>query len=485
MASTSTTPFFYRHVPKNVLLICLSLIIFPLSAAITFFSLFYSFLYPEEKPSEGRYGGPRKTILVTGVSMSKGLTISRLLSQHTSHRIIGADIEPIPLISPGRWSKSISAFYRLINPSSSNTDPYVDSLVAVLLEERVDLWISCSSVVSAVEDGRVVDIARKSMGPSFQAIQFSPDVVQQLHAKDTFVEYVKSLGLPIPESHRCTSSADVHGILSSAIESKELAGKENKFIMKPIGVNDRARKSTMTLLPLTTPDETESYLRSLELSKENPFQLQQYISGPEYCTHALVIRGIVKAFTACPSSDLLMHYEALPPASPLTKQMLEFTEKVAEDGGGDFTGHLSFDFLAERDDKGTDLKLYAIECNPRAHTAVSLFTRTPEMADAYLDVFPHRKQREGIIFPRAPTHSYYWMGHDLVTFLIMPLLEILCGNIVLRNLGGNARTLSDHLVYWRDGTFDIWDPVPFLVLYHVYWPMQFVLCILREKTWSR
>lgn len=485
MASTSASPFFYRHVPKNVLLISLSLITFPLSAFITFFSLIYSFLRPRSKPQEAKYGGLRKTILVTGVSMSKGLAISRVLSQYTSHRIIGADIEPIPLISPGRWSKSISAFYRLNSPTVSNTDSYVDSLVAVLLKERADLWISCSSVVSAIENGRVVDIARKSMGPSFQAIQASPTIVEKLHSKDSFVEYIESLDLPVPESHRCTSSADVHGILSSAMEGNELLGRVKRFMMKPAGVDTRAEDSILTLLPLATPQETENYIRKLGLSKERPFQMQQYISGPKYSTNSLVIRGVVRAFTAFPSSNLPMHYETLPPDSPLTRQMLEFTERVAEDCGDDFTGHLSFDFLAEGQDKDSKAILYAIECNTQANTAVALFTSTPEVADAYLDVFPNRKKCKGVIFPREPTHNYYWIGHDLVTLLIIPLLEILYGNIALRKWRGNTQLLSDHMLYWRDGMFEVWDPLPFLVLYHVYWPIQFALCILNGKKWSR
>lgn len=417
-----------------------------------------------------------KTILVTGISMTKGLTIARLLRLNTPHTILGADIEPIPFTSPGRYSASIRKFFRLQTPDGDDTEPYIDSLLSVIKREKVDLWISCSSVVSAVEDGEVAKLAQIALGSKFQAIQFSPEVVEKLHSKDRFVEYIKSLGLMVPESYRVTSSDEAMGALHR--------GKGKKYIMKPVGVDDRARANMMTLLPFKSPSETNSYIQRLRVSKENPFQLQQYIDGPEYCTHALVIRGTVKAFVACPSSDLLMHYSALDPKSTLTQKMLRFTEKVASDGGSSFTGHLSFDFLVEGE--GEDVKLYPIECNPRAHTAVVLFEKTPEMADAYLDVFTDgRKKREGAIFPERPIDSYCWMGHELVTLLIIPLLTLLLGQGTLQGAKSDVAKFWNHLVCWRDGTFELWDPLPFLVLYHVYWPAQFLNSLIKGKTWSR
>jgi hypothetical protein len=40
-------------------------------------------------------------------------------------------------------------------------------------------------------------------------------------------------------------------------------------------------------------------------------------------------------------------------------------------------------------------------------------------------------------------------------------------------------------VYWRDGTLTVDDPVPFFVLYHVYWPARFVESLRTGKGWSR
>ena len=165
-------PFYYSHVWKNVLLLALSAVC---AAARR-----------------------RKTILVTGVSMTKSLTIARNLSQHTPHRIIGADISAL---SPGRFSNAIAKYYRLDTPSGDDAEPYIDSILSIIQREKVDLWISCSSVVAAVEDGQVVRLAEKQakeQGRKFEAVQFREDVVEKFHEKDKFIDYIESLGLPIP-----------------------------------------------------------------------------------------------------------------------------------------------------------------------------------------------------------------------------------------------------------------------------------------------
>lgn len=526
-------PFYYHHVWKNVLLLGLSLITLPVSLAVVFVSLAVSKLHAQrtatflkEDKNHGAAVQQRRTILVTGVSMTKGLTIARNLSQHTPHRIIGADISTL---SPGRFSSAIAKYYRLDAPSGDDAEPYIDSILSIMRKEKVDLWISCSSVIAAVEDGQVVRLAEKQakeQGRRFEAIQFHEDVVEKFHEKDKFIDYIDSLDLTVPESHRCTSPSEALDILMRELHSNSPRAprKPNgvkppgkKYIMKPIGVDDKARNNMMTLLPFSTVDATTSYIRSLNISKSTPFQLQQYIKGREYCTHALVVRGKVKAFTSCPSLELLMHYEPLPASSSLNQAMLEFTERVCNDGGASFTGHLSFDFVVESaNDDGNEIekasqsqsqtrtvdaiKLYPIESNPRAHTAVVLFAQTPEMADAYLSVFtaspttPTTKKDNARspppapappVFPRTPTHNYYWLGHDLVSLGILPILNLLSGHASRQAVLHDLSTLWTHIAYWKDGTFALDDPWPFVVLYHVYWPARFVDALWRREPWSR
>lgn len=499
-------PFYYGHVWKNVLLLLLSAVCAPLSAAVVLFSVAASKLhgrrnitFSREDRKHGAAVQQRKTILVTGVSMTKGLAIARNLAQHTPHRVIGADISAL---SPGRFSNALAKYYVLDTPSGDDAEPYIDSILHIIQAEKVNLWISCSSVVAAVEDGRVVRLAEaqaKAQNRRFEAIQFREDVVEKFHEKDKFIDYIASLDLPTPESHRCTTPHSALDVLmrelhrtptkanSSSRKSKNPSSAPRKqFIMKPIGVDDKARNNMMTLLPFPSPDATTCYIRSLAISPASPFQLQQFIPGTEFCTHALVVRGRVAAFTSCPSLELLMHYEALPAASALAKAMLAFTQRVCSAGGAAFTGHLSFDFRVE-DAHADSPVLYPIECNPRAHTAVVLFDHTPEMADAYLSVFDTEAKPSSSqpVFPRTPTPPYFWLGHDLLAFGILPLLDYVFGAGKREDVVTGWLALWRHAVYWRDGTFTLEDPWPFFALYHVYWPWKFAGALVRGKSWSR
>jgi catechol O-methyltransferase len=478
-------PFFYNHIPKNILLILLSLLWLPFTLALTTYLFLFTFQQSNEQRKNVRsQSRHRKTILVTGISMSKGLTIARLLAQNTPHRILAADTESIPFTSPGRYSRAVEQFYRIQTPENDKKNVYTKSLIHLLKKENVDLWISCSSVIDAVEDGEVMRTAQTVMGDGFKAVQFDSQVVAKLHEKDALMEHLRSLKLTVPISHRCASIGQVEKVLHDAsVEEDETRDCPKRFILKPIGVDDKARAQMMNLLPLEGDARTKSYLSTLNISSEKPFILQQFINGPEYCTHSLIVRGQVKAFVSCPSSDLLMHYQSLPSNSPLNKKMLEFTRRVCENEGQGFTGHLSFDFLVEG--TGENAVLYPIECNPRAHTAIVLFQNTPEMANAYLSCFDRSDFNQSIITPTHSTCGYYWIGHDLVTYLISPLVALMCRQGSIQAAKNDLKIFVDHLLYWREATFMAWDPWPFFVLYHIYWPMQFLGCLVRGQRWSR
>ena len=190
-----------------------------------------------------------------------------------------------------------------------------------------------------------------------------------------------------------------------------------------------------------------------------------------------------------------MHYEALPSDSAISRAMLRFTQEFAARSGGDMTGHLSFDFLIEESvsEKGAELFLLPIECNPRAHTAVALFNgQEQEMAEAYLSILEPQvnghtngeRQEQQPVTPTNPAR-YYWVGHDLVTLVLYPLLLFLSQKKTMADYLQGCQTFLEHLLLWKDGTYELWDPLPWWWLYHVYWPGQFLVCIVQRRKWSR
>ena len=146
-----------------------------------------------------------------------------------------------------------------------------------------------------------------------------------------------------------------------------------------------------------------------------------------------------------------------------------------------FSGQIAFDFIETADG------VFAIECNPRAHTAVVLFSDTPALASAYLAAFspPFTLDVREIVTPSVPSSDYYWIGHDLVTMLILPLLDAAWGISSVEDVMKGCIAFWEHVVGWRDGTFSVADPMPFLVLYHLYWPSVFLEALWKGKEWSR
>lgn len=522
------------HFAQNASLISISILFLPLSTFLLFASYVARPILSTENGARKRIlrntGGRNpnfraRTILVTGVGMTKGLFLARAFYK-AGHNVIGADFEPNGIPVSGRFSKALRSFYPLPKPNEkTGAAYYIEALLHIVRKEKVDLWVSCSGVASAADDGQAKEVLEKRS--DVQCIQYDVVTTQMLHEKDSFIAETQRLGLPIPETHSVTSRAAVHKVLQESPRTKK------KYIMKSVGMDDAAR-GDMTVLPRRTLSETYNHVSAIPISGEKPWVLQQFITGREYATHALIVKNEVKAFLACPSSELLMHYEALPADSALSRAMLRFTEEFVRRSDANMTGHLSFDFLIEEvvSEKGAQMALLPIECNPRAHTAVVLFRGQEQaLAEAYLTAldtvanennFNDRPHVNGYTDPQ-PEHSalspspqsqpptprpningdanpsphitpvtptktaprFYWLGHDIVTLLLRPLLSLLRRKIPLRAYLHTLATFLNHVLLWRDGSFELWDPLPTWWLYHVYWPGVFAAAVVTGRRWSR
>ncbi|KEF51522.1 uncharacterized protein A1O9_12439 [Exophiala aquamarina CBS 119918] len=472
------------HRLQGTALIAFSIVFLPLDTSIFVISYLLSYVFhniceENRKIARSDPNFKPRNVLVTGVGMTKGLVLARAFYE-AGHNVVGADFEANGSLVCGRVSKSLRAFRPLRRSDVKNgASPYIQSLLDIILKEKIEIWVSCSGVASATEDGIAKEIIE--VRTNCKAIQFDLKTTEMLHEKHSFIEHTRSLGLNVPETHEITSRSAVENLLRNSPEDR-------KFIMKTIRMDDSAR-ADMTLLPKATPQETSKHIAKLKISEKTPWILQQFIEGREYCTHSLVVNGKVRAFVACPSAELLMHYEALPHNSTLSQAMLAFTKKYASNGGPGFTGHLSFDFMVEASapsESSGEIVLYPIECNPRAHTAVALFGGTPGMICGYLSILDDAPSLDhGQLATPRQADKYCWVGHDLVTMVVLPSLAFFTLHISFPDLISSYKSFLEHLFLWKDATYEMWDPLPWWWLYHVYWPMQFLSCIRAGKKWSR
>jgi hypothetical protein len=309
----------------------------------------------------------------------------------------------------------------------------------------------------------------------------------------------------VPDTHLVTSETEALAVL---YPEKPRYTMEHQYIMKSVGWDESIR-ADMTILPRPTLEETSAYIRSAGPTPFRPFVLQQFIAGPEYCTHALITNGKVRAFVACPSAELLMHYNALPASSALSQAMLLYTSIYAKKMGNSMTGHFSLDFLVNGEiARVAELKvgvsaqevkdlmnvIYPIECNPRPNTANILFADVSEnLAETYLSVLFAQEPKgvlnghsiDTLVVPKPSTPGYYWIGHDLVVMVLVPLLRFLAFRSTFFSMLEEWLEFAEHIVYWRDGTYEIWDPWPAWWLYVGYWPLMFFMSLVGRKWWSQ
>ncbi|CAG8978279.1 hypothetical protein HYALB_00010231 [Hymenoscyphus albidus] len=471
----------HLHLLQSSALIALCVISAPFCTLFAIFSSIVSrYIDTQTRQIQERrasYSFRSRTVLVTGVGMSKGLTIARSFYL-SGHRVIGADFEHYGIPVCARLSKSLSKLYRLPNYTSAET--YTQRILEIVKVEKVDLWISCSGIHSAIEDAEAAE--RLERETNCKVVQFDVETTKVLHEKDLFLESTRKIGLSVPDTHSVTSTEDAMKVLRLVDPSTN----KMRYIMKSVGIEDSIR-TDMRLLPLQSKASTSDYISSLRPSAKRPFVLQEFMGGQEYCTHALLVRGRVRTFTACPSSDLLMHYQALSPDSELFMGMLKYTERYAQNMGENTTGHFSLDFFADEVEIGEKkvLKLRPIECNPRAHTAVVLFgDQREEMVEAYLSVLDGSDSEKPVI-AKPLSLGNYWIAHDLATRCIIPFLELLVFRTNSSAVLSKLKEFREHLTYWKDGTYEVWDPWPTWWLYFGYWPLWLLVRISIGRWWSR
>jgi hypothetical protein len=184
------------HFAKNASLLAASVAFIPFSTSVLAFSYACNTLVPQNGLRRKIRSSPRfrpKTILVTGVGTARGLRIARAFYD-TGHKVIGADFQPFGIPSGGRFSKALSAYYPLRMPNaSSGATLYMRDLVRIVQDENVQLWLSCSDLVSPTDDGQARGLL--AYRTDCKALQVDFETASKMKDSDEFVRYAKSMGL--------------------------------------------------------------------------------------------------------------------------------------------------------------------------------------------------------------------------------------------------------------------------------------------------
>lgn len=372
--------------------------------------------------------------------MTKALQLAR--SFHAAgHRVILIETHKYWL-SGHQFSKAVNRFYTVPDPQK-DLEAYIQALLDIVQKENIDVYVPVCSPVASYYDS----LAKPALSQHCEVFHFDADVTRMLDDKYAFSEKAKSLGLSTPKSFKIT---DPEQILNF-----DFSQETRKYILKSIPY-DPVRRLNLTKLPCATPEETAAFVKSLPISPEKPWIMQEFIPGKEYCTHSTVRNSELRLHCCCESSAVQVNYENV-----ANTKILQWVQRFVQ--GSEITGQLSFDFIEAED--GT---VYAIECNPRTHSAITMFYNHPGVADAYLSQTPQPTTLQ----PLPNSKPTYWLYHEIWR---------LTG---IRSFS-QLSTWLNNLLRGKDSIYSLQDPLPFLTVHHWQIPLLLLQNLQKLKGWIR
>lgn len=333
-----------------------------------------------------------RTVLLSGGKMTKALQLAR--SFHAAgHRVVLVESARYAMTGH-RASRAVDAFRVLPDQVGPDGVAYVEALVAIARQEGVDVYVPVCSPASSRHDA-LAKAALEAVG--VEVVHLGPERLDEVDDKFRFARLAGSLGLRVPDTHLITEAQQVL--------DHDFTGAPRPYVLKSIAY-DPVHRLDLTRLPMPDRAAMERFVHGLPISPDNPWILQEFIEGREFCTHGTARDGQLTVWCCCRSSAFQVTYA--PDDQPdIEAWVRTFVGRLG------LTGQVSFDFIRADDDG----EAYAIECNPRTHSAITMLHDHPDLAAAYLgdvagDAPPVR--------PLPGSRSTYWLHHELWGLLRHP-----------------------------------------------------------------
>ena len=379
-----------------------------------------------------------KRILITGGKMTKALQLARSFHRD-GHEVYLVETHKYWL-SGHRFSHAVKGFFTVPVPEQE-PEAYCQALLKIVKDNNIDVFIPVSSPIASYYDS----LAKKTLEPYCESIHLDPETTAILDDKHAFCSQAKELGLSAPKVFRITNPQQILDF--------DFATDGSQYIVKSIPY-DSVLRLDLTKLPCSG---MENCVRSLPISEQKPWVMQEFIRGQEYCFHATARKGKIRLHCCSKSSPFQVNYQQVD--NPSIYQWVEtFVQKM------NLTGQICFDMIQTED--GT---VYPIECNPRLHSAITMFHDHPGVAKAYLT---DGESGEAAIAPLPNSKPTYWTYHELWRLL-------------------KVRSLKDLKVWWHkiitgtDAILQPSDPLPFLTLHNWQIPLLLLDNLRRLKGWVK
>lgn len=363
------------------------------------------------------------TVLLTLGRLPVALELARAF-QTSGWRVVVAEPFRWPMT---RLSRSVAKSIQIVAP---NVDPeaYLTQLIAVVRDEAVTL------VVPVSEEMLYVSRLHGMLATKVPVVCMPYQALFQLYDKWAFNQLLVSIGLPAPAS--CLiENVEQHPSLFMA-----------DYIVKP---------------RLSCAGQGVSYYSAGnipdKLHQLDGLIAQQQLGGELCCTFAFVLKGSCTELVAYRSllnaGSVSVCFERMDVPGKVAEQVKTIASHTA------FSGMLSFDFM--RDGQGQWL---AIECNPRATSGLHLLERSSiatlmlNLAEQQCVGIPGKSIAHVAKADKKPARMQeFWSALSTLD------VRLLRGRFKLREWR--------NLISTRDINWSVRDPLPFVLLVVIMWPI--------------
>lgn len=237
--------------------------------------------------------------------------------------------------TPGNHSRFNAHHFVTASPRH-DTPQFIADLKKIIKENQIDL------LVPSMEE--VFYMARHyDELAALTRCFFSPfETLHRLHHKGLFQTYAAGLGLRVPATIAVTTQAG----LADAIQ------KFPHYLARP----SFSRGGTL-LLTNTGPRAGDTRLEDCHPSQENPWLVQEFITGKDVCTYSIARNGRLLVHTTYETPVQIDDAYGVQFLAVERPEVVKIISTLVEDMK--YEGSISFDF------KLTDTGPCLIECNPR------------------------------------------------------------------------------------------------------------------------
>lgn len=294
-------------------------------------------------------------ILLTGGRAPVTLELARLLSQ-AGYNIFIAESLKHHLC---RHSQAITKNF-LVPPPRQNPQAYISALIDIIKQEKINLLIPTCEEIFYIATGL------KELSLFCQVFTETLDKLNLLHHKYEFICLVEKIGLLTPKTWLVENQTELNQVLKTL--------PLEKIILKPVYSRFANNIQILTKPFLEIPD--------LDIQKNQPWVIQEFIEGQHYCSYSIVHQGEIKAMAVYPTiftdnKSSCVYFQAI--EHPQIYQWVKTLVQAIQ-----FTGQIAFDFI-----QTANGDLYPLECNPRSISAIHLFQPSDKLEQAFFNTTNH------------------------------------------------------------------------------------------------